>query len=253
MMSSTAGEQKKRILVAGDSCLVVEFGTQIKEDINREIRQFTAYIHQQSIQGIMELVPTFCSVMVCYDPSVVSYRKLVRQLKRLLNQKNAIVESAKRIIEIPVCYEEEFGIDLPSVSAHTGLSTTEIIKRHSQTDYLIYMLGFLPGFAYLGGLDPSLFTPRLTNPRSRIKAGAVGIGGEQTGIYPLDSPGGWQLIGQTPVRPYQPQLDPPILYQAGDFIRFKPITALEYRQIEALVQQQNYHCNRIEQGDASTC
>ncbi len=147
-----------------------------------------------------------------------------------------------RVIKIPVCYCEQFGEDLAFVAKHAGMSTDEVIRLHSGTDYLIYMLGFLPGFAYLGGLDKRLVTPRLESPRTLIPQGSVGIGGEQTGIYPIASPGGWQLIGRTPVRPYDAKRQPPILYNAGDYIRFVPISLEEYSRIEALVKNGEYEC-----------
>ena len=129
-----------------------------------------------------------------------------------------------------------------TVMEHTGLSRQSIIELHSGRDYLIYMLGFLPGFAYLGGLDERLHTPRLATPRTKIEAGSVGIGGSQTGIYPLDSPGGWQLIGKTPVRPYEERRENPILYRAGDYIRFVPIKEKEYQEIDMYCRAGNYHC-----------
>lgn len=133
-------------------------------------------------------------------------------------------------------YGGKYGEDLKDVAEINKLTEDEVIKIHSGTDYLIYMLGFLPGFAYLGGLDDRIKTPRLQNPRTKIHAGAVGIGGEQTGIYPLSSPGGWRLIGTTPVKPYDPERDEPILYSAGDYIRFVPIDKETFDDISAKVQ-----------------
>ena len=134
---------------------------------------------------------------------------------------------------IPVCYEDPYAPDLTDVCTLTKLSREEVIAIHTGTDYPIYMLGFLPGFPYLGNMDPRIEAPRLDSPRTRIPAGSVGIGGKQTGIYPLDSPGGWRLIGQTPVKVYDPERSEPILYQAGDYIRFYPVTAQEYAVIAA--------------------
>lgn len=125
---------------------------------------------------------------------------------------------------------------------HAGLTEEEVIEIHSSKDYLIYMLGFLPGFSYLGGLDERIHTPRLANPRIRIPAGSVGIGGSQTGIYPLDSPGGWQLLGMTPVKTYDPEREDPILFEAGDYIRFVPVSEEEYKQIKEQVENGTYEC-----------
>ena len=150
--------------------------------------------------------------------------------------------SESRIFEIPVCYGGEYGPDLQNIADLAGLTPEEVIKIHSSEDYLIYMLGFLPGFSYLGGLDERIHTPRLANPRIRIPAGSVGIGGSQTGIYPLDSPGGWQLLGMTPVKTYDPGREVPILFEAGDYIRFVPVTEEEYLKIKKQVDEGAYQC-----------
>ena len=148
----------------------------------------------------------------------------------------------KKIFEIPVCYGGEYGPDIDNIASHAGLTQEEVIQIHSSRDYLIYMLGFLPGFCYLGGLDERIHTPRLSNPRLRIRAGSVGIGGSQTGIYPLDSPGGWQLMGMTPVKTYDPEREIPILVEAGNYIRFVPIDEEQYKQIQAQVEDGSYQC-----------
>ena len=156
------------------------------------------------------------------------FEQLKKELSGISAEESAGQETPHHVVEIPVCYGGSYGEDLKDVAAHAGLTEEEVIKLHSSVDYNIYMLGFLPGFPYLGGLDPKLFTPRLDNPRTKIPEGSVGIGGEQTGIYPLESPGGWRLIGRTPLRPSDPAREQPFLYQAGDYIRFVPITAEEY-------------------------
>ena len=157
----------------------------------------------------------------------------------------AIDAGVKRIVVIPVCYGGEFGPDLPTVAHHAGMSEQDVVSLHCAHDYLIDMLGFLPGFAYLGGLDPRLHTPRLSVPRTEIPAGSVGIGGAQTGIYPLASPGGWQIIGRSPVRPYDPERAQPILYRAGEYLRFQPITQKQYDAIEAQIAAGGYECDVI--------
>ena len=144
-----------------------------------------------------------------------------------------------------MCYDEEFALDMDTVATHAQLTPEEVIALHTGHDYLIDMLGFLPGFAYLGGLDERLHTPRLATPRTRLEAGSVGIGGAQTGVYPLPSPGGWQIIGRTPVRPYDPDRNPPILYAAGDYMRFVPISKSEYFAIDAQVQAGTYVCDVV--------
>ena len=135
------------------------------------------------------------------------------------------------VLEIPVLYGGEMGPDLPFVAEHAGLSEEEVIRIHSSTEYLIYMLGFTPGFTYLGGMSEKIATPRLKQPRVKIPAGSVGIAGTQTGVYPIDSPGGWQLIGRTPVKMYDPDRETPILPEAGQYIKFYPVTQEEYDAI----------------------
>ncbi len=229
-----------RFLPCGDSCLTVEFGNAIDAEINARVCTLARLLDEARIPGIRESVPTFRSLLISYDPLVLPYRRLVRALRPLLERCSASGRTAHRVIELPVCYGGAYGEDLPDVAAHAGLSCDEVIRLHSGTEYLIYMLGFLPGFAYLGGLDPKIATPRLTSPRTRIPAGSVGIGGSQTGVYPLDSPGGWRLIGSTPVRPYDPGRADPILYRAGDYIRFVPIDEAQYRTIQAQVDAGAY-------------
>lgn len=218
----------RRILAAGDQALVVEFGNTIDEKLNKKVQLLNRKIEGAGVKGIVETVPTFRSLLVTYDPSAVGFEKLKKILEGIPADDSTEEKEERRVIEIPVCYGGEFGEDLPAVAAHTGLTEEEVIEIHSSREYNIYMLGFLPGFPYLGGLDKRLHTPRLQNPRTRIPAGSVGIGGEQTGVYPLDSPGGWRLIGRTPLKLYDPDREEPFLYQSGDYIRFVPITREEY-------------------------
>lgn len=229
-----------RILPSGDCAVTVEFSDSISEEVNRRIRFFYENIRRQNIQGITDIVPTFRSVLISYDPRFLSYQSLCTQLKNNLVQTSGVDNKKKRIVTIPVCYEEEYGPDLKFVAEHAGLSEEEVVKIHTSKEYLVYMLGFQPGFPYLGGLDERLFTPRLTVPRVQIRAGSVGIGGEQTGLYPLASPGGWQIIGTTPVKAYNPQKTPSIPYEAGDYIRFYPISKARFCEIEHEEQQGTY-------------
>ena len=236
------GMQNIRILTAGDSSLLVEFGNEISPAINKKITTTLNLMREQHIEGVVDVIPAFCSLLINYDPRVISYEELKDRMMGLVKMEGQTGQDRKRIFEIPVCYGGEYGPDIASIAAHAGLSEEEVIRIHSSRDYLIYMLGFLPGFCYLGGLDERIHTPRLANPRIKINAGSVGIGGSQTGIYPLDSPGGWQLMGMTPVKTYDPDREVPILVQAGDYIRFVPIDEAEYHRIRELEERGEYRC-----------
>jgi KipI family sensor histidine kinase inhibitor len=220
---------------AGDRAIVASFGETISEELNAAVLGLDRSLKEDSITGVVETVPTYRSLLVYYDPTKLRYWRLERELAKRSRSLSSVASRSGRTIEIPVRYGGDYGEDLSDVARYCGLSEAEVIARHSGRDYRIYMLGFLPGFAYLGGMDLSLATPRLDMPRKAIPAGSVGIGGEQTGIYPLASPGGWRLIGRTPLKPYDPRREPPILYRPGDFIRFRSVDDDEFEDIRARV------------------
>ena len=238
--------QKVKILTAGDSSILIQFGNAIDPDINARIAATVQLMREQHIEGVVDMIPAFCTLLINYDPRVISYDEMKMRMEKILSVEIAAGARKKKVFEIPVCYGGEFGPDLPTIAEHAGLSEQEVIDIHTSTDYLIYMLGFLPGFTYLGGLDERIHTPRLANPRIRIPAGSVGIGGSQTGIYPMDSPGGWQLMGLTPVKTYDPEREVPILVEAGDYIRFVPVDRAEYDRIKAEVEQGTYQVRVVE-------
>ena len=235
-------------LPVGDCALTVEFANEISEETNGKVRALSQALKEAKISGVTEWVPTYRSVLVCYDPALVSFRRLTGKLRRLTNNLGQAAKASKRVWEIPVCYGGSFGEDIGFVASNAGLSPEEVIAIHSGVDYRIYMLGFLPGFPYLGGLDKRIHTPRLKTPRTKILPGSVGIGGEQTGIYPMPSPGGWQLIGLTPVKLYDPLREKPILYEAGDFLRFVPVNEAQFEEIRNQVASAAYQIKVIKEG-----
>ncbi|MCC8106516.1 MAG: 5-oxoprolinase subunit PxpB [Clostridiales bacterium] len=230
-------ESSLRILRSGDRALAAEFGNQIDPAINDRVHALEIRIRESCVPGVTELIPTFRSLLICYDPAVIEYERIKATVRQLAQNLDALQENEGRTLLVPCCYGSHFGPDLKDMEQHTGLSRDEIIAIHSGTDYRVYMLGFLPGFVYLGGLDERIAMPRLSTPRVRIPKGSVGIGGSQTGVYPLDSPGGWRLIGSTPVNFYDPEREEPVLCRAGDTIRFYPITSAEYYDIHRMSAQ----------------
>lgn len=220
-----------RFLPCGDQAVTVEWGSTIDEHINRQVHAFARKVEALSHPAITEVVPTYRSATVHYRPEVFSYEEL-NQLLAPLAQGSAEEAEEFPVVEIPVCYGGEYGPDLEEVAQHCSLTPEEVIARHTAPTYRIYMLGFTPGFPYLGGMDPSIAAPRRKEPRIQIPAGSVGIAGEQTGVYPIVSPGGWQLIGRTPLRLFDPQREQPILLSAGAGIRFVPIDEETFRKME---------------------
>lgn len=224
-----------RLLTAGDAALIVEFGDRVDPALNGEVRELWRAVERAAISGVVELVPTYRSLLVSYDPLVIEADDLRVRLIEINRHKSDLDLGAPRVVRVPTAYGGEFGPDLAFVARHTGLTDAEVVEIHTGTEYLVYMMGFSPGFPYLGGMSPRLATPRLATPRLTIPAGSVGIAQQQTGIYPMESPGGWQLIGRTPLRLFDAARRPPTLLEAGDSIRFVPIGVEEYRDIERRV------------------
>ena len=237
-----------KFIPAGDKSLVMEFGNSISPEINTEIRSMVTAIDESEFHGIEEVIPTYRSILIIYNPLIIDYQDIIDKLKKMETHLNDTSNDKTRIIELPTVYGGEYGPDIEFVAKHNNLTVEEVIEIHSSTDYLLYMLGFTPGFGYLGGMSEKIETPRLQVPRTKIPAGSTGIAGKQTGIYPIDSPGGWQLIGRTPVKLYDPLAEPPVLLNAGDYIRFIPIDEEKYLEILNLVNKGKYEVNIVKGG-----
>jgi inhibitor of KinA len=219
-----------RIVAAGDSAIVVEFDARIDPAINARAIALADAIQSAALDGVRDVVPTYRSIAVYFDPLRTDYDALIGRVEREALTPEAELPAARDAIRIPVCYGGPYGPDLPGVAAFAGLSEQDVILAHASGTYRVFMLGFVPGFAYMGIVDPRIAMPRHATPRVRVPIGSVGIAGVQTGIYPAETPGGWQLIGRTPVRPFDPQRPQPFLVQAGDVVTFHAISPEEFDQ-----------------------
>lgn len=229
-----------KYLVSGDCAVCVEFGNEISPEINRKIRAFKIAVEKEGIEGIVETVPTYRSLLVVYKPEVIRFKELTEKFEVIMGAMDTIQIPPPTVIEIPVLYGGEMGPDIENVASHNGKTVEEVIKIHTSEEYLIYMLGFIAGFPYLGGMSKEIATPRLKSPRVKIEGGSVGIAGEQTGVYPVASPGGWQLIGRTPLKLYDSEREKPVLLEAGQYIKFRSVTEDEYKKIEKQVEDGTY-------------
>lgn len=237
----------------GDSAVVITFGAEISQEIHKKIIICMELLEKDPFNGFLECVPAYTNLTVFFDPLVIfhgqkqhnHHKEMVSPYEivcSLINTKlQAIQEDKKmihRTVSIPVCYGGEFGPDLEDVARHNNVTTDEVIHIHSSGEYLVYMIGFAPGFPFLGGLSPKIATPRRPSPRATIPAGSVGIAGMQTGVYPIETPGGWQLIGRTPQKLFLPNENPPSFLHAGDFVKFCPISFQEYQELVNKEQHQ---------------
>jgi inhibitor of KinA len=227
-----------RIRPLGDSALLITLGDHISPRVHSAVRKAARRIAAARIPGVTDIVPAFASVAVHYDPACAAldgrdtpYEWTRDRVASALAGTDDAADVAGRLVDIPVCYGGAHGPDLEELAAAHSMTADEVIRLHAEPEYMVYMLGFLPGFPYLGGLAPELATPRRAVPRTHVPSGSVGIGGEQTGIYPLESPGGWHLIGRTPLRLFTPEQDPPTFVAIGDRIRFRRITEAEFHAL----------------------
>jgi inhibitor of KinA len=217
----------------GDCALLATVAEEISEDNYGRVRGFVDLLEEKKIISVKELVPSYRSLLVVYDPLESDYASLENRLRSYAELAGYAGNSIEETVDLPVCYDPVYGFDLDDVARHTGLDTEEVVRLHSGSRYRIYMLGFLPGFPYLGGMSERIAMPRRANPRTRIPSGSVGIADRQTGVYPLDSPGGWNIIGRTPARLFDPGRKEPALLRSGQFIRFTPTSMSEFEEILA--------------------
>ncbi len=229
--------EKPFFRIAGDSGLLVEYGDGIDPDINNKVRSMAIVMEQETLEGVLETIPTYRSLLIIYNPAITNPAKLKKEILALEERLSEIKIPPPDTVEIPVCYGGEFGPDIQFVAEHNSVTEDDVIRIHSGEEYQIYMIGFTPGFPFLGGLPEALYTPRLETPRSFVPEGSVGIANNQTGIYPVASPGGWQLIGRTPIRLFAPASSNPFLYKAGDRIKFNPMSAEDYSRLAGEVEK----------------
>ncbi|PIC75967.1 kinase inhibitor [Sporosarcina sp. P19] len=228
------------IKVLGDSAIIIKLGEGIHPSIHQQVKNLSFLLDEYPFDGFIESVPAYNSLAVYYSPFLVyqsnngfqidgtPIEKVTHYINTLAVQISELPVTEGRLVEIPVLYGGEFGPDLQIVAETHGMSIEEVIKIHTTPEYLVYMIGFAPGFPFLGGLDERIATPRKLTPRTSIPPGSVGIAGKQTGVYPLETPGGWQIIGRTPTDLFVPDMSPPSLLQSGDKIKFCPMTQEEY-------------------------
>jgi inhibitor of KinA len=209
-----------KIVPLGDSAVLIQLGNKIDLILNQQVHTLAARINTSPLAGLIETVPSYTTLLVHYDPLILSFG----QLRDYLREKLAQIENHEprkwKQVEVPVRYGGEYGIDLEAVADHCQLQVEDVIRIHSQRIYTVFMMGFTPGFPYMGKLNGAIVMPRLETPRMRVPAGTVAIAGSQTGIYPIDSPGGWQLIGWTPLQLFDPESEMPFLFSPGDEVKF---------------------------------
>jgi inhibitor of KinA len=216
----------------GDSAVVIQLGQEISKVTSNHIRAICAWLDEYTFEGFIEYVPAYTTITIYYLPQVLRYPELTDMLREMMdNISENETDFQPDIIEVPVLYGGEWGPDLDFVAAHNHISAAEVIALHSAEEYLVYMIGFAPGFPYLGGMNEKIAAPRRESPRSKIPAGSVGIAGKQTGVYPITTPGGWQIIGRAAIDLFDIKREVPALLKVGDLVRFRPVSEIEFMQI----------------------
>lgn len=219
---------KLQFLLMGDRGLLLELGDEISFEVNDKVRRMALAIQAEAIDGLVETIPTYRSLLIIYNPLILPLDELKKKLKRLEEGLQQTPFPNPKLTRIPVLYGGLYGPDLEGVANYHQISPEEVIQLHCSKPYFIYMIGFMPGFPYMGELPEALVTPRLKTPRLTVPAGSVAIAQRQTGIYSMESPGGWQILGRTPIKMFDPEKEPPALLQMGDLVQFYPITEREF-------------------------
>lgn len=225
---------------AGDLAVQVELADEISVAVNTRVRALEFLLQDKRIPGILETVPSFRALLVYYDPLVIGFEILCRTITELASEAEHAVLPPSRIVELPCCYDPEFGWDLLAAAERLGLSADELVRLHSEAEYLVYFIGFTPGLPYMMGLPERIMLPRLETPRTKVPAGTVGIGGMQLCIYSVESPGGYWLLGRTPLRLYDPGAADPILLRPGDRVSLRPIDRAEFDVIADAVASRTF-------------
>jgi KipI family sensor histidine kinase inhibitor len=220
--------------------LSVELGDEIGLETNTRVRALEFLIQAKGVSGVVETVPSFRSLLVYYDPHLASFEELCATLEALADQSGTAVLPPPRQVELPCCYDPEFGLDLVAAAHRLGLTTDELVRLHAGAEYLVYFVGFTPGLPYMAGVPERIRLPRLETPRVKVPAGSAGLGGAQFCIYSVESPGGYWLLGRTPARLYDPRAEEPTLLRAGDRVRLRPIDRAEYADIAARVEARTW-------------
>ncbi|MEK7726939.1 MAG: 5-oxoprolinase subunit PxpB [candidate division KSB1 bacterium] len=218
---------------ASDHSLLVSFGNEISLAQHRRVHGLAQELFAHRAPFIRDLHPAYSSILVVFEPRLATWQQVAAHVRELAQSVAEVSLPASRVVEIPVCYDEEFSLDLQDVAEHNQLAREEVIALHTRGEYRVYFLGFTPGFAYLGGLSPRLFTPRLASPRKQVPAGSVAIGGQQAAVYPMCTPGGWRIIGRTPLPMFEAQKAEPALLALGDEVRFISISRAEFERAMA--------------------
>lgn len=212
--------RKPKIVPLGDSSVLVQFGEEMDPAVNQRVHALAGFLDAMPFEGMIETVPAYATLLVQYDPFLISFTEIKDFLREKMFQAEETASRKSKQVEVPVRYGGEYGVDLETVARHLKVHVEDVIRIHGERVYTVYMMGFTPGFPYMGKLDNVLAMPRLETPRTRVPAGTVAIAGSQTGIYPIASPGGWQLIGWTPLQLFDPRSETPFLFSPGDEVRF---------------------------------